>query len=284
MTARTGDVSPDFVLHTATGDDALQFDSDGTGYEEAFAHSPATVPVPVTGGSIRVRTLPSPGAPGGDGFSTWFEYKPADKTKAPMRILIYGNGKNGPLDAAAFKKLVDAPGFKALATLMDPATPASAEAVRQRRQIEDRVNAEAARVLPPGFRFKLSPAVPATLELVGPHGVDTFTWDARTDGAACRPGALCYASGYDQLRTVGPDGKARLGRYVYTIAGTPARTVYLTVLGKPAVGTDTDPEVLGKPAESAPQGPGLTPQEAMAIMKAPGLTQVVADAQKAINP
>lgn len=284
MSSRTGDVSPDFALQAGTTEYVLQFDADGTGYEEAFAHSPAAVPVPVKNGTIRVRTLPSSGASGEDRFSTWFEFKPSDPSKPALRMLVYGNGKTGPLDAAAAKKLVDAQGFAAITALLDPATPASAAVVRQRHQIEDRINAEAARVLPPGFRLKLSPAIPGTFELVGPHGVDTFLWQAEGGGTCLPQGALCYSYGYQPARTVGPDGKPRLGVYSYLLGGGKATTVNIMVLGKPALGMDTDPAALGKPVETAPQGPGLTPQEAMAIMKAPGLTQVIADAQQAIIP
>lgn len=275
----TGDVLPDFLLHTSAGDAVLQIDSATTDYEGAFAVSPATTPLPVEGGSIRARTLPSATA---GGFSTWFEYKPTDTSKPPIHLLIYGSSKaaDSPLDTEAFRRLADAPGFTALATLLNPATPASTATVRQRHQLEDRIATETAGVLPPGFRLKLSPAAPATLELIGPNGVNTFQWDGSPNSTDCRTATLCYRPEIDGVtfRSVDPDGKPRMGVYEYTPTGAkaPAGTVYLTVAGKPGVGAYTNPSNLGRPdSEPAPQGPGLTPQQARAILGSPGVAQVI---------
>src|SRR5256885_7343854 len=87
------------------------------------------------------------------------------------------------------------PAFADLRQLLDPSVPASAAYVRQRYTIEAKINAKAAKVLPPGFRLKLNPGVPGGLELVGPEGVNTFAWASLVgkDGQiACPAASLCY--------------------------------------------------------------------------------------------
>lgn len=285
MSASTGDFSPEFKLRSSTGEYYLQVNAD----EATFARTLSAVPVAVAGGSVRVQTVPRSDGSGGSMFDTYLEYTPADGSKTPIRLLVYGSGNSGPLDTAAFVKIVNAPGFQAVATLLDPAVPASAAAVRQRFQIEDRINAETTGVLPPGFQLKLSPAIPAGLELVGPSGVNIFEWaipQGTNNAAACPAGTLCYSDGNGgKFNPVALDGRPRLGTYGYVLGDGSGKTVYVTISGKPALGMSTAPEAIGKPSsESAPLGRGLTPQQARAIMQAPGLVKAIDDVNKVANP
>lgn len=147
------------------------------------------------------------------------------------------------------------------------------------------MNAEAAKVLPPGFRLKLNPGAPGALELVGPQGVNTFEWGSfpGLQESSCPVGTLCATvDSNHRPKQVGPDGKPRLGIYTgWTTTKSSGQVIVLRVLGKPQAGSmPVDPTEMGKPVETAPQGPGLTPQQAMAIVKAPGIAKVIDDVQR----
>lgn len=280
-----GDYLPEVRVRSGQGDSTVQFDSgDDSGYADAFAKTSA-VPVGVTGGTVRVAVLPaSAAAPGGAGYSAWYEFVPANAAERTFRLLAYGGQKNPVIDGAAFQKMVTSPGFAKLQELLDPSVPASAAAVRERWQIEAKVNAEAAAVLPPGFRLKLDPGRPGGLELVSPNGVNTFVWYAvgAGDEKPCPVAGLCYsADGYVGYTKLGPDGRARLGQFLWTDKAGKT-VIVLQVFGKAGPGTAINPEALGKAVESAPQGPGLTPQQAMAIVRAPGAAKVIVDVQNLV--
>lgn len=278
MNLSTGDISSEFLLRRGAREVVLQVDSDPQGFER-----PGGTPVAVAGGSFRMWTTGT-GAYGSPGFTNWFLYTPADTAESPIRIMIYGNGKDGVLDASDFTKLLNAPGFKAVSDLLDQSKPAGAAAVRQRYQIEDRIDAETAAMLPPGYRLKLSPASPDRLELVGPQGVNGFDWyyfgPGELKGSGCSADVLCYRD-ENQSSAVGPDGKPRLGTYTYTF-GTDGGIVSVTVASKPGLGASIDPLQEGKAtSETAPLGPGLTPQEAMAIVRTPGLAKIIEQVRQA---
>ncbi|WP_370335538.1 hypothetical protein [Catenulispora sp. MAP5-51] len=291
----TGDYEPETMLRSGGRYYPVEFAGpttadDLSGYSDAFAKEKAA-PIAVAGGSIRMAVVPDGTGPGKSGFFTaWYEFKPADAAKPAFRFMLYsgqaGDTGTTPIDAAAFKKMVESPGFAGLQQLFDPSVQASAAAVRERYSIEAKINAEAEKVLPPGFRLKLNPGAPGRLELVGPEGVDTFSWGATPASQvkdSCAVGSLCFAVADHSSREVGPDGKPRLGYYEGWTGKSEGSMVGLTVLGKPmtwSTGMGADPLQLGKPVETAPQGPGLTPQQAMAIVKAPGVAKVIADVQK----
>lgn len=270
----TGDFSPGFTLHTGSGDYVVRFDSDDNAYNDVFKTTSA-VPVPVTGGSIRIGTQGN----GSDYVSTWYEFTPA--AGLPVRFNIFGYHKASPLDAAAFEKIIEAPGIAKLQQLLDPSAKASDASVRQRYAVEAKINAEALKVLPPGFRLKLSPGAPDKLELVGPEGVDSLELYTATgpDGQIhCPADALCYSAKSTPDKKVGPDGKARLGTYAgWTGTTTPETSVIIQVWSIEGLGGTPDRTGAKPGSETAPQGPGLTPQQAMAIVKAPGVAKVIAD-------
>ena len=221
----------------------------------------------------------------GSGSTGWYEFSPVDAATSKVFFYADANGTNVfPIDTTAFKKMVEAPGFAKLQQLLDPSVPASAAAVRQRYAIEAKANTEAAKVLPAGFRLKLDPGVPGGLELVGPHGVDTFTWSTITGSLgqiSCPVGSVCFTGdGNHGSARMRPDGKARLGIYEGWIGRSTDSSVVLQVYGTPQPGEHAVPARVGKPVETAPQGPGPTPQQAMAIIQAPGVAKVIADVQQ----
>jgi hypothetical protein len=278
-TGQNGVVSPVFTLRTATGNARWQVDTEDAGYERFFSEDPATKAVPVDGGSLRVRTLHSARGQ----YSTYVEYTPADKHKPMIRFEIDGSESGAaPLDAEVFVKLVNAPGFAAIATLVDPATPASHAAVLQRYQMESRINADAASLLPAGFLFRLDPVVPGMLDLVGPDGVNVFEWHTTDVPTKCSQSTLCY-QGSIPYSPVGMDGKSRTGFYEYTVHGI---TVYINVFPTIVTAAGTDPVKVGIQNEqnTTPVGSGLTPQEALAIAKAPNVAQVIAQVNQDLNP
>ncbi|GAA1989135.1 hypothetical protein [Catenulispora subtropica] len=285
----TGDFSPAFAVESGGTEYVLQIIGGESGAAEAFAKA-SVKPVAVTGGSIRM-TVPSGDSTKGP---VYYEFTPTDAAAPPVRFAVFGFRTptpfdSSPIDATAFKKMVEAPGFAKLRQLLDPSAKASAAAVRKRYTIEAKINAEAGTVLPPGFRLKLSPGAPGELELVGPDGVNAFQWHSLTgaeDQIKCPAEALCFVpSDGPGFQKMGPDGKARLGVYAGWVGKSTDSSVTLSVFGKPQTFTSmTFPDVLeiGKPVETAPQGPGLTPQEARAIIEAPGLPKVIADVQKLV--
>ena len=276
---KTGQYTVAFALHAGNHEFVMRFDGNGSTYTEAFAKVPAP-PIVVAGGSIRVAV-----EAGGMQSSAWYEFTPADKAAVPVRFSVFeardGQGPS-PISISAFQKMVEAPGFAELQRLLDPSAPASQASVRQRYTLEAKMNTEAAKVLPPGFRLKLSPGAPGEIEIVGPGGVDVLEWSAGTASpgqVSCPAGALCYAAATDPRTTVGPDGRARLGIYAGWTGASPEPWVVLQVWGirgqsPSGVVPDTTPA-----SETAPQGPGLTPQQARAIIKAPGIAKVIADVQ-----
>lgn len=280
----TGDYVPGIVLRSGSDDYPLHFDtSDDTGYASAFARasSPSTA---VAGGTIRVAVVQSGTESPQHGFSAWYEFTPTGSKQA-FRFYLYGSGSATPISPSAFQMMVESPAFARLRQLLDPSVPASADAVRQRYATEAKINAEAQKVLPPGFRLKLNPGVPGGLELVGPGGVDTFEWFSllgRDQQISCPAESLCFAphSGNGLGSTVGPDSKARLGVYGGWTGKSADSSVVIHVFGKSELGASVDPTQMGKPSETAPQGPGLTPQQAMAIVKAPNVATVINDVQK----
>ena len=289
---RTGDYLPGLVLRSGGNEYVLHFDTpdsaDGSGgYRDAFAKESAA-PIAVTGGSIRVAVVPTGPESGTSSMSAWYQFTPTDPARQTIRFYLYSDRDGAPLttpiDAAAFKKMVESPGFAKLQQLLDPTVPASAAAVRQRYDIEAKINAEAKTVLPPGFRLKLNPGAPGGLELVGPEGVNTFEWfnTTGTQGQiSCPAGSLCFAVDANQAyRKMGPDGKERLGAYAGWVGKSTDSSVVLHVFGKSQLGMQNEPVQMGKPVETAPQGPGLTPQQAWAIIQAPGVAKVIADVQK----
>lgn len=281
----TGDFGPAFVLRSGGTTYYLSIDIDGTGSPNA----PATR-VAVTGGSILMAVSHAPDSRSGGSSSAWYEFAPSDAAAPKFSFTIDGPGDTAPIDIAAFKKMVEAQGFTKVRQLMDPNVRASAAAVKHRYALEAQINAEAARILPPGFRLKLNPAAPEMIELVGPEGVNTFDWEVFTGPKpqnACGAGFLCYAPDHDTKGgRVGPDGVARLGVY-WSGSGAPADPQFsFSVFGTPRTGKNTATywPILGKDgSETAPQGPGLTPQQARAIMKAPGAAKVIADVQKLVD-
>lgn len=281
----TGDYAPSVEMSSGGKDFGVHFDvGEDTGYADAFARTSAA-PIAVAGGTIRVAVVAEgTESDSGPGFSAWYEFKPTDAAAQVLHFMVdsHGEGQSTtPIDAAAFQKMVEAPGFAKLRQLLDPSVPASAAAVRARYSLEAKINAEAKTVLPAGFRLKLSPGAPGGLELVGPGGVNTFEWYALAgsqDQISCPADSLCYgAHSGTPMKKVDPDGKARLGVYAGWTGTSKDSSVVLDVLGKPAAGTSVDPMQLGKPVETAPQGPGLTPQQARAIIQAPGAPQVIKD-------
>ncbi|OLE20074.1 MAG: hypothetical protein AUG49_26170 [Catenulispora sp. 13_1_20CM_3_70_7] len=295
MSFLTGDFSPAFAVESGGTEYALQIRGDDGEAAAAFAKA-SVKPVAVTGGSIRM-TVPANDSTKGP---VYYEFTPTDAAAPPVRFVVFGFRAptpfdSSPIDATAFKKMVEAPGFAKLRQLLDPSVQASAAAVRKRYTIEAKINAEAGTVLPPGFRLKLSPGAPGELELVGPNGVNAFEWHSFTgpkDQIKCPAEALCFvpsdrfqkSDGFDFQKT-GPDGKARLGMYAGWVGKSTDSSVTLSVFGKPHTFTSTtfpDMSAIGKPVETAPQGPGLTPQEARAIIEAPGLPKVIADVQKLV--
>jgi hypothetical protein len=298
---KTGDYEPETMLRSGGRYYPVEFAGpttadDLSGYSDAFAKEKAA-PIAVAGGSIRMAVVPDGTGPARSGFfDAWYEFKPADAAKPAFRFMLYSGeaGETGttPIDAAAFKKMVESPGFAGLQQLFDPSVQASAAAVRERYGIEAKINAEAEKVLPPGFRLKLNPGAPGQLELVGPGGVNTFQWGAISGTQQqidCPARSLCFAVPDGRSATVGPDGRARLGSYEGWTGSSKDSSVGVSVYGKPMTGSVMDPIKpgqpagplqLGKPVETAPQGPGLTPQQAMAIVKAPGVAKVIADVQK----
>ncbi|ACU77041.1 hypothetical protein Caci_8218 [Catenulispora acidiphila DSM 44928] len=284
----TGDYGQGVEVSSGGKNFAVRFDpTDATGYADAFARVSAT-PVAVAGGVIRVAVVPQGTESSfANGFTAWYEFKPTDAVKAPFRFYIYGDGQNTPIDATAFQKMIEAPGFGKLQHLLDPSVPASSAAVRLRYSIEAKINTEAKTILPAGFRLKLSPGAPGALELVGPDGVDTLEWFAIAgahDQISCPAGSLCYtAHSGAQFKQVGPDGKARLGAYAGWTGTSKDSSIVLNVFGKPETGTSVEPAQLGKPVETAPQGSGLTPQQARAIIQAPGASKVITDVQRLVS-
>ncbi|MBS2552911.1 hypothetical protein KGQ19_39270 [Catenulispora sp. NL8] len=275
----TGDFEPEFTLRWHGIDCYLQLDPSGRNATDVLDKAGAK-PVAVAGGSIR--TAPGHGM-------TWYEYAPSDLAAPKIYFMIYSSvqGTAGPIDAAAFQQMVQAPGFAKVRQLLDPSVPASAAAVRERYAIEAKINAEAAKVLPPGFRLKLNPGTPLGFELVGPNGVNTFQWYAIPDDTRavdCPVGSLCYrAPGANgKVTQAHPDGKGRFGTYLYGAGTAPDPLFSLEVGGVPKAGDTTGGVEPGKPVETAPQGPGLTPQQAMAIVRAPGLAKVITDVQKLV--
>lgn len=281
----TGDFVPTVEVNFGGSKDVVSFDGiDDNGYARAFAGASAT-PVAVTGGTVRIAVVPLTGEGEKDKFTAYYEFVPTDKAKPTIHFRLSGDGKISPFDATAFKKMAAGQTFAELRTLLDPSVPASQAFVQQRYRTEAKINAEAAKVLPAGFRLKLNPGVPGGLELVGPEGVNTFQWDAlpgAKDQIACPAASLCYVptSGQPIKKVVGPDGKARLGVYAGWTGTAKDNSIVLSVFGKAKPGMDVDPVQMGKATETAPQGPGLTPQQAMAIIKAPGASQVITDVLK----
>lgn len=286
----TGNFGPEFTLRSGGRDYYIAVQPDGAGFVEAFGKPPTTPATPVAGGSIRTTVVPQPN-PGSQlaGFNAYYEFAPSAAGAPRIDFNVYGEGTAPPIDAAAFKKMVEAPGFAQLRHLLDPSVPASADAVKHRYALEAQINAEAAKVLPPGLRLKLDPGAPGMLELVGPTGVDFFDWFAVTSGAepksVCEAGALCYtADSKAPFIRLGPDGKARFGEYKAGSATPSDPEIVLFVYGR-VPGDQADlHQILGKDTkdagETAPQGPGLTPQQARAIMTAPGVAKVITDVQK----
>jgi hypothetical protein len=269
---QTGDYSQLVQLRWLGSEYHLRIDTDGYASEKYVLGPAGAKPIAVAGGSIRMATKQA---------ETDYEYIPSDPAAPKIYIEISSDDPSATtpaIDEAGFKAMVQAPGFAALRWLLDPSVPASAAAVRERYAIEAKVNAEAAKVLPPGFRFKLSPGTPGELELVGPEGVNGFDWYSHDDqpGSGCSAGALCYGDSHAR-----PDGKARLGWYTYGAGTASDPAITVRVIGLPMPGhQQTEDLPLGKNVETAPLGPGLTPQEAMAIVKAPGVSRVIADVQK----
>ncbi|MEZ0107344.1 hypothetical protein ABH920_001335 [Catenulispora sp. EB89] len=280
----TGDYVPTIVLRSGGGDYPLHFDiSDDTGYASAFARG-TSPSIAVAGGTIRVAVVPSGTESPLHGFSAWYEFTPTG-SKQVFHFYLYGSGSTTPISPTAFRKMVESPAFAKLRQLLDPSVPASADAVRQRFALEAKINAEAEKVLPPGFRLKFNPGAPGALELVGPGGVNTFEWFSllgKDQQISCPAQSLCFVpySGNGIGSTVGPDGKARLGVYGGWTGKSADSSVVIHVFGKSELGTSVDPTQMGKPLETAPQGPGLTPQQAMAIVKAPGVAKVIEDVTK----
>jgi hypothetical protein len=281
----TGDYGQGVEVSSGGKSFAVRFDTtDATGYADAFARASAA-PVAVAGGVIRVAVSPQGTESSlADRFTAWYEFKPAEAAEAPFRFYIYGDGQNTPIDATAFQKMIEAPGFSKLQQLLDPSVPASPAAVRLRYSIEAKINLEAKTILPAGFRLKLNPGAPGGLELVGPDGVDTIEWFAiagAQDQISCPADSLCYAahSGASPKK-VGSDGKTRLGLYAGWTGTSKDSSIVLNVFGKPETGMSVEPAQLGKPVETAPQGPGLTPQQARAIIRAPGASKVITDVQR----
>ena len=283
---QSGDYLPALMLRFEGSDFRLTFDGadagDAAGYADTFAKR-SVAPVPAAGGTIRVLIDPPAQTPSGPhGSSSWYEFAPADKAEPVLRFWIYGDSKVSPIDVAAFQKMAAEPGFAALRRLQDPSIKASAAAVQERYTIEAKINAAARTVLPPGFRLKLNPGAPGSLELVGPDGVNTFFWESLTGATApvpCSVGAVCYSGhGLTSMKKLGPDGKARLGIYVGYTGPSTASSIMLHVFGLPGAGMESDSAAIGKPgSETAAQGHGLTPQEAMAIIQAPDAAKVIAD-------
>lgn len=280
VSTKTGDYTPGFALHAGNHEFIMRFDSDGAPYTAVFGTA-LTAPITVAGGSIRV-AIQGGGAVEGSG---WYEFAPADKAAVPVRFSLAearsGQGPS-PISASAFRKMVEAPGFAKIQQLLDPSAQGSPASVRQRYAIEAKINAEAAKVMPPGFRLKLSPGAPGQIEIVGPRGVDALQWfaDAGTQGQInCPADALCYAAESDAHKKVGPDGRARLGIYVGWAGTSPGTSVILQVWGVAGLGSSNGWTVAKRGSETAPRGPGLTPQQAMAIIQAPGVVKVIADVQ-----
>ncbi|MEY9926033.1 hypothetical protein ABH926_000653 [Catenulispora sp. GP43] len=291
-TMATGVFSPAFVLKSGGVEYILGIDNDGGETAGGFAKASAK-PVAVTGGSIRM-TAPSTSNSEGP---VCYEFTPTDTAAPPVRFVVFGFRTPtpidaSPIDATAFKKMVEAPGFAKVRQLLDPSARASAAAVRERYTIEAKIDAEAKTVLPPGFRLKLSPGAPGELELVGPEGVDAFQWFNTTGPKgsqgqiSCPADSVCFtAHGGPHFSKMGPDGRARLGIYVGWAGASTDSSVVLQVFGKSGAGAATGAYVAtGAPgSETAPQGPGLTPQQARAIIDAPGVATVIADVQKLVT-
>ncbi|MEY9861297.1 hypothetical protein ABH935_006937 [Catenulispora sp. GAS73] len=280
----TGDYVPGIVLRSGGDDYPLRFDNtDAAGYASAFARA-SSPSIAVAGGTIRVAVVQGGTESPQHGFSAWYEFTPTDSKQA-FHFYLYGSGSTTPISPTAFQHMVESPAFAKLRQLLDPSVPASADAVRQRYATEAKINAEAQKALPPGFRLKLNPGAPGGLELVGPGGVNTFEWFSllgKDQQISCPAQSLCFApySGDGLGSTVGPDSKARLGVYGGWTGKSADSSVVIHVFGKSELGTSVDPTQMGKPTETGPQGPGLTPQQAMAIVKAPNVATVIADVQK----
>lgn len=276
---QTGDYSHISPVRWRGVEYILRIDPSGSASEKYVLGPAGAKPIAVAGGSIRMATKQ---------VETDYEYIPSDPAAPKIYFSISSfsdlSATTPVIDEAGFKAMVQAPGFAALRRLLDPSVPASAAAVRERYAIEAKVNAEASKVLPPGFRLKLSPGSPGALELVGPNGVNGFSWDWHNDepGIGCSAGALCY----DGKSRAQPDGKARRGEYAYGAGTASDPAIFVEVGGMPMPpmsGHDLTPyDPMGKNVETAPLGPGLTPQEAMAIVKAPGVSKVIADVQKLV--
>uniref|UniRef100_UPI001892428A hypothetical protein n=2 Tax=Catenulispora pinisilvae TaxID=2705253 RepID=UPI001892428A len=278
--ALTGDYVPQLQLQWHGTDYVLELDPSGKNTTDVLDKA-SVKPIAVADGSIRIALSRG---------TDWYEFAPSDPAAPKIYFMIYsGYEKNMPtlMDATAFTKMVEAPGFAKFRQLLDPSVPASSAAVRERYAIEAKIDAEADKVLPPGFRLKLNPGAPGKLELVGPKGVNSFEWyDTFNDQAATNGtfDSLRFeaAGGNGTNVQVRPDGKARLGNYVYGTGTASDPLTNLAVAGTPRPSESLGLGELGKPVETAPQGPGLTPQQAMAIVKAPGLAKVIADVQKLV--
>ncbi|WP_194910262.1 hypothetical protein [Catenulispora rubra] len=281
----TGDYVPAIVVRSGSDDYLLRFDNsdNNAGYTDAFARTSAPS-IAVAGGTIRVAVVQGGTESPKHQFTAWYEFKPTG-SKQVFRFYLYGSGSATPISSTAFKKMVESPAFAKLRQLLDPSVPASADAVRQRYATEAKINAEAQKVLPPGFRLKFNPGAPGALELVGPGGVNTFQWFSllgKDQQISCPAQSLCFApySGVGLGTKVGPDGKARLGVYGGWTGKSADSSVVIDVFGESKLGESVEPTQMGKPFETAPQGPGLTPQQAMAIVKAPGAAKVIGDVAK----
>jgi hypothetical protein len=285
----TADYSPGFLLSTPAGQFSLELFPEGQGFDEGLTKSLAK-PVTVTGGSILYAARQTPGPENSTYTEAYYEFAPSDSAALKVYFMITGVGKASPVDAAAFQKMVEAPGFVKIRQLLDPSIPASAAAVRHRYDVEAKMNALAVTVLPSGFRLKLNPGAPLALELVGPTGVNTFAWYVlEKKGPDCATDALCFQRSSPEnapIGRVGPDGMPRLGAYTWMPGAAGDPEVGIAIAGTPRTG---DPGglpwgLLGKPdSGAAPQGVGLTPQEARAILKAPGLSKVINGVNQLLN-
>lgn len=284
MDEYTADFAPRFVLSTQTGDFNIEFYPAGRGFDENLAKTLAK-PVTVTGGSILYGAGQTPGPDNTVDTQAYYEFAPSDSAAPKVYFMITGSGGASPVDAAAFRKMVEAPGFAKVRQLLDPSVPASPAAVRHRYDIEAKINTFTVAVLPAGFRLKLNPGAPQALEIVGPSGVNTFDWYAFGGGSkpqqiACPADALCFRPEQENaaFTEVGPDGKARLGSYTRGSATPSDPEVVVEIAGTPKTGYPAGSlwGTLGRDgSETAPQGPGLTPQQARAILTAPGLSKMI---------
>ncbi|MBW8807212.1 MAG: hypothetical protein JF587_25680, partial [Catenulisporales bacterium] len=111
MSFLTGDFSPAFAVESGGTEYVLQIRGDDSEAAAAFANA-SVKPVAVTGGSIRM-TVPSNDSTKGP---VYYEFTPTDAAAPPVRFVVFGFRAptpfdSSPIDATAFKKMVEAPGF-----------------------------------------------------------------------------------------------------------------------------------------------------------------------------